>query len=36
MKWEIEYTGSEIKEIDIQKIMTLINGQLEKDRKSVV
>lgn len=29
MKWEIEYTGSEIKEIDIQKIMTLINGQLE-------
>ncbi len=29
MKWEIEYTESEIKEIDIQKIMTLINGQLE-------
>ena len=29
MKWEIEYTESEIKEIDIQKILTLINGQLE-------
>lgn len=30
MKWEIEYTGSEIKEVDIQKLMILISRQLEK------
>lgn len=30
MKWEIGYSGTEIQEIDIQKIITLVGKQLEK------
>lgn len=30
MKWDIGYSGTEIQEIDIQKIITLVSKQLEK------